>query len=149
MIRKAVMADAKSIQNLVNSFASNGEMLPVSINEIYEKILEFVVWEEDGKILGCCAMHPTWENLAEIRSVAVSKEAGRKGIGKAIVETSIQKAVDIGINEIFLLTYVPGFFRKLGFEEIEKELLPKKIWSDCLKCAKFPDCDEIAMKKVL
>jgi len=149
MIRKAVMSDAKNIQNLVNSFAKDGEMLPVSINEIYEKILEFVVWEEDGEILACSAMHPTWENLAEIRSVAVSSNAGKKGIGRAVVETSIQMAKDVGISEVFLLTYVPGFFGKLGFAEVEKELLPKKIWSDCLKCAKFPDCDEIAMKKTL
>ena len=80
MIRKAVMADAKHIQSLINSFAKTGLMLPVSINEIYEKILEFVVWDEDGQILGCCAMHPTWENLAEIRSVAVDANAFKKGI---------------------------------------------------------------------
>ena len=149
MIRKAVMADAKHIQSLINSFTKTGLMLPVSINEIYEKILEFVVWDEDGQILGCCAMHPTWENLAEIRSVAVDANAFKKGIGTAIVTAAMDKAREVGITDAFLLTYQPGFFGKLGFTELEKEHLPKKIWSDCLKCAKFPDCDEIAMKRKL
>jgi amino-acid N-acetyltransferase len=149
MIRKAVMADAKNIQNLVNSHAKVGLMLPVSINEIYEKILEFVVWDEEGEVLGCCAMHPTWENLAEIRSVAVSQFSVKKGIGTAVVESAMQMARQVGITDVFLLTYQPGFFGKLGFVETEKENLPKKIWSDCLKCAKFPDCDEIAMKRTL
>ncbi len=149
MIRKAVMSDAKNIQTLINSFAKTGLMLPVSINEIYEKILEFTVWDEDGQILGCCAMHPTWENLAEIRSVAVDSTCFKKGIGTAVVESAMQMARDVGITDAFLLTYQPGFFAKLGFSEIEKEFLPKKIWSDCLKCAKFPDCDEIAMKRTL
>ncbi|MGE4266085.1 MAG: N-acetyltransferase [Deferribacterales bacterium] len=149
MIRKAVMSDAKNIQTLVNTHAKEGLMLPVGINEIYEKILEFVVWDEGGEILGCCAMHPTWENLAEIRSVAVSKYSIKKGIGTAVVESAMQMARDVGITDAFLLTYQPVFFGKLGFVEIEKENLPKKIWSDCLKCAKFPDCDEIAMKRKL
>lgn len=141
------MKDAKSIQNLVNSFAKDGEMLSLGINEIYEKILEFVVWEEDGVVVGCCALHPTWDDLAEIRSVAVNPTIGKRGIGKALVERSIETATMLGIDKVFLLTYVPGFFGKLGFTEVEKEELPKKIWSDCLKCTKFPDCDEIAMMK--
>lgn len=149
MIRKAVMSDAKHIQALINNFAKTGLMLPVSINEIYEKILEFVVWDEGGQILGCCAMHPTWENLAEIRSVAVDQTCFKKGIGTAVVSAAMDKAREVGITDVFLLTYQPGFFGKLGFSELEKEHLPKKIWSDCLKCAKFPDCDEIAMKRKL
>jgi amino-acid N-acetyltransferase len=149
MIRKAVMADAKNIQNLVNNYARNGEMLSLSINDIYEKILEFVVWEENGEIIGCSALHPTWDDLAEIRSVAVKPDVKNKGVGKAIVERCIETAVELGISKVFLLTYVPGFFGKLGFTVVEKEELPKKIWSDCLKCSKFPDCDEIAMMKSL
>lgn len=143
------MADAKHIQSLINSFAKTGLMLPVSINEIYEKILEFIVWDEGGQILACCAMHPTWENLAEIRSVAVDQTCFKKGIGTAVVNAAMDKAREVGITDAFLLTYQPGFFAKLGFSELEKEHLPKKIWSDCLKCAKFPDCDEIAMKRKL
>jgi amino-acid N-acetyltransferase len=124
-------------------------MLPLSINEVYEKVLEFVVWEDNGTIVGCCAIHPTWDDLAEIRSVAVHPDVKKNGIGKALVERSIETAANLGITKVFLLTYVPEFFRKLGFSEVEKEMLPKKIWSDCLKCAKFPDCDEIAMMKQL
>lgn len=149
MIRKALMSDAKAIQTLVNTYAKGGEMLPLSINDVYEKILEFVVWDEDGQLLGCCAIHPTWDDLAEIRSVAVNPESKKNGIGRALVERSIETAQILGIKKVFLLTYVPGFFAKLGFTEVEKEELPKKIWSDCLKCAKFPDCDEIAMMKSL
>jgi len=149
MIRKAVMSDVKNIQALVNTYAKGGEMLSLSLNEIYERILEFVVWEEDGELMGCCAIHPTWEDLAEIRSVAVKSDSSRQGIGKALVERSIETARTLGIKKVFLLTYVPGFFGKLGFTELEKEQLPKKIWSDCLKCSKFPDCDEIAMIKPL
>lgn len=149
MIRKAVMADAKSIQNLVNAYAKDGEMLHLSINEVYERILEFVVWDEGGEILGCCAIHPTWEDLAEIRSVAVKLDTKMKGVGRLLVERSVETAYSLGIKKVFLLTYVPDFFRKLGFSEVEKEELPKKIWSDCLKCVKFPDCDEIAMMKSL
>lgn len=149
MIRPAVMSDVKSIQTLVNYYAKDGEMLSLSLNDIYEKILEFVVWEEGGEIIGCCALHPTWEDLAEIRSIAVRSDIGKKGVGKALVEKSLETAVTLGISKVFLLTYVPGFFSKLGFEEVEKEQLPKKIWSDCLKCTKFPDCDEIAMIKTL
>ena len=147
MIRKALMSDAKAIQTLVNTYAKGGEMLPLSINEVYEKILEFVVWEEECVLLGCCAIHPTWEDLAEIRSVAVHPDSKKQGIGKALVEQCVGTAKNLGIKKVFLLTYVPGFFGKLGFSEVEKEQLPKKIWSDCLKCAKFPDCDEIAMIK--
>ena len=149
MIRKDVMDDAKAIQTLVNTYEKDGEMLPLSINDIYEKILEFVVWDDGGELLGCCAIHPTWEDLAEIRSVAVNPNSKKNGIGRALVERSIETAQILGISKVFLLTYVPGFFGKLGFTEVEKEELPKKIWSDCLKCAKFPDCDEIAMIKKL
>lgn len=126
MIRKALMSDAKGIQTLVNTYAKGGEMLSLSINDVYEKILEFVVWEEEGKLLGCCAIHPTWEDLAEIRSVAVNPESKKGGIGRALVERSIETAEILGIKKVFLLTYVPGFFAKLGFTEVEKEELPKK-----------------------
>jgi len=149
MIRQAVMSDVKSIQKLVNSYAKQGEMLQLSLNEIYEKIFEFVVWEEEGLIRGCCALHPAWEDLAEIRSLAVDSTFHKKGVGKNLVEYCINRASEFGIKNIFALTYKPEFFKKLGFDEISKDQLPKKIWSDCLKCPMFPDCDEIAMMKRL
>jgi len=149
MIRKANIKDSKNIQALVNAYAKNGEMLPLSLNDIYENILKFVVWEEDGELLGCVAMHPTWEDMAEVRSIAVAAKAKGRGIGYKLVEVCMDMAREIGMEKIFLLTYVPDFFRKLGFELTDKENLPKKIWADCLKCTKFPDCDEIAMIKEL
>ncbi|GAB1534652.1 N-acetyltransferase [Geovibrio sp. ADMFC3] len=145
MLRKATLADTRKIQKLVNSYASKGEMLPVSISEICERILEFIVWEENGELLGCCAMHPSWEDLVELRSIAVAEHASRHGIGKAMVEKVMEMSRTIGAKKIFLLTYKAHFFAKFGFQEVEKDTLPKKIWSDCLKCAKFPDCDETAM----
>jgi amino-acid N-acetyltransferase len=145
MIRAAQTEDAHRIQFLVNHFAAKGEMLTLSLNEIYEKIFEFLVWEEDDIVKGCCAIHPTWENLAEIRSLAVEESQVGKGIGKKLVIKCIEKAKKIGVNQVFALTYQVDFFKKLGFKEITKEELPQKIWTDCLKCVKFPNCDENAV----
>ncbi|WP_022850018.1 N-acetyltransferase [Limisalsivibrio acetivorans] len=145
MIRKARLGDARNIQKLINSYAEAGEMLPVSLSEIIERILEFVVYDEKDEILGCCAIHPSWEDLAEIRSVAVKRGCIKKGIGRLMVEECLSVASELGVKTVFLLTYQPGFFEKFGFEVVEKDTLPRKIWSDCLKCTKFPDCDEIAM----
>lgn len=145
MIRNALMADVKEIQTLVNTFAREGQMLTLSLNEIYERIFEFMVWEHEGRIIGCCALHPSWEDLAEIRSLAVDPNVQQSGIGRQLVEQQMERAKALGICKVFALTYKPGFFEKLGFRVLEKDQLPKKIWTDCLKCAKFPDCDEIAV----
>ncbi|MGA1862661.1 N-acetyltransferase [Deferribacter thermophilus] len=147
MVRNAKMQDAKAIQQLVNSYAKDGLMLTLSINEIYENILKFLVYEEEDRVIGCCALYPSWEDLAEIRSLAVEKNVHKRGIGRLLVEKCIEKAREIGIKKVFALTYQVEFFKKLGFEVVDKNDLPKKIWSDCLKCCKFPDCDEFAMIK--
>jgi amino-acid N-acetyltransferase len=146
MIRKATLADTRQIQKVVNAYAAKGEMLPLAISEICERILEFFVWEEEGEILGCCAMHPSWEDLVELRSIAVTEAGAKKGIGTALVKSVLETSKEIGAKKIFLLTYKPDFFSKFGFIIVEKDTLPKKIWSDCLKCTKFPDCDETAMQ---
>lgn len=145
MIRSAKIPDVKEIQNLVNFHAKKGEMLSLSLSEIYERIFEFDVFEENSQILGCCALHPSWEDLAEIRSLAVKEEFIGKGIGKQLVENALRRAKDLGIKKVFALTYKLEFFKKLGFYEVPKDTLPKKIWSDCLKCPLFPDCEEIAV----
>lgn len=145
MIRSAKIPDAKEIQNLVNFHAKKGEMLSLSLSEIYERIFEFDVFEENSQILGCCALHPLWEDLAEIRSLAVKEEFMGKGIGKRLVENALRRAKDLGIKKVFALTYKLEFFKKLGFYEVPKDTLPRKIWSDCLKCPLFPDCEEIAV----
>jgi amino-acid N-acetyltransferase len=124
-------------------------MLPRSLNEIYENIRDFFVCDNKGEIIGTSALHILWENLAEIRSLAVSKECQDKGIGKRLLERCLKEAKALGVKRVFALTYNPVFFRKFGFKEIDKNTLPQKIWGDCLKCPKFPKCEEVAVIKVL
>ncbi|RLA78253.1 MAG: N-acetyltransferase [Deltaproteobacteria bacterium] len=149
MIRKAKIAEAKTIQKLINSFAKEGKLLPRSLSEIYDNLRDFFVFEEDGRILGVCALHICWEDLAEIRSLAVQEDAWRKGVGRQLVEACLKEAKELGVKKVFLLTYIPSFFRKLGFSEVDKATLPHKIWGDCLRCPKFPYCDEVALLKTL
>jgi len=149
LIRKAKIAEAKTIQKLINSFAKEGKLLPRSLSEIYDNLRDFFVFEEDGRILGVCALHICWEDLAEIRSLAVQEDAGRKGVGRQLVEACLEEAKELGVKKVFLLTYIPSFFRKLGFSEVDKATLPHKIWGDCLRCPKFPHCDEVALIRTL
>jgi len=144
-IRKALISDIKIIHKLVNEFARKGEMLPRSLNELYENLRDFYVAEENSEIKGMCALHILWEDLAEIRSLAVKSEHQKKGIGSMLVKRSLQEAKRLGIKRIFVLTYLPEFFRRFGFKEIDKSKLPQKIWGDCIKCPKFPECDESAL----
>ena len=145
MIRKAQIADVKDIQKLLMTFANRGDMLSRSLSELYESLRDFYVVEEDGVILGAAALHIVWEELAEVRSVAVSEDAGRSGIGSRLVQACIAEAREIGLKRIFCLTYKPAFFAKHGFRLVDKAELPHKVWGDCIKCPKFPDCDENAM----
>lgn len=145
MIRKAQIADVKEIQKLLMTFANRGDMLSRSLSELYESLRDFYVVEEDGVLLGAAALHIVWEDLAEVRSVAVTEDAGRKGIGSRLVQACIAEARDIGLKRIFCLTYKPDFFAKHGFLLVDKAELPHKVWGDCIKCPKFPDCDENAM----
>ncbi|HIJ87127.1 MAG TPA: N-acetyltransferase [Desulfuromonadales bacterium] len=145
MIRKAQIADVKNIQKLLMTFANRGDMLSRSLSELYESLRDFYVVEEDGVLLGTSALHIVWEDLAEVRSVAVVEDSGRKGIGSRLVQACIAEARQIGLNRIFCLTYKPDFFAKHGFRLVDKSELPHKVWGDCIKCAKFPDCDENAM----
>ncbi len=145
MLRKAKISDATRIQQLVNHYAEQGDLLPRPLNEIYEGIRDFVLWEQDGLIVGTCALHVAWEGLAEVRSLAVVKKFQGRGIGKALVTACLEEAKALEVERVFALTYKPAFFQKLGFKEAEKSNFPQKIWTDCLKCAKFPDCDETAV----
>jgi amino-acid N-acetyltransferase len=145
MLRKAEIKDVKEIQKLLTHFANRGDMLSRSLSELYEAIRDFYVCEEAGRLLGTAALHIVWEDLAEVRSVAVSEEAGRKGIGTELVRACIDEAREIGLKRVFCLTYKPNFFGKFGFRVVDKSELPHKVWGDCMKCVKFPDCDEIAM----
>ncbi len=144
-IRKATVSDIKLIHKLINEFAKKGEMLPRSLNELYENIRDFLIAEDNNEIKGVCALHILWEDLAEIRSLAVKKESHKKGIGSLLVKKCLKEAKKLGVNKVFVLTYIPEFFKKTGFRELDKSKLPQKIWGDCIKCPKFPECDEVAL----
>ena len=145
MLRKAQIRDVKEIQKLLTFFAGRGDMLSRSLSELYEALRDFYVYEEDEHLLGTAALHIVWEDLAEIRSVAVSEDAGRKGVGTKVVQACIDEAKELGLKRVFCLTYKPDFFGRFGFRVVDKSELPHKVWGDCMKCVKFPDCDEIAM----
>jgi amino-acid N-acetyltransferase len=145
MLRKAQIKDVKEIQKLLTFYASRGDMLSRSLSELYEALRDYFVVEENGVLLGTAALHIVWEDLAEVRSVAVSEDVGRKGVGTRVVQACIDEAREIGLKRVFCLTYKPLFFAKFGFTVVDKSQLPHKVWGDCIKCVKFPDCDEIAM----
>ena len=149
MIRKAKIRDIKEIQELIGYFAKRDVMLPRSLNELYENIRDFWVYEEQGKLVGCAALHISWDNLAEVKCLAVAKHKQKKGLGRDLVIACLAEAQVLGAKKIFVLTYKPEFFKKLGFKKIKHEALPHKIWAECINCCKFPNCQEIALLKVL
>jgi len=147
LIRKANVTDVKKIQKLINYYAKRDKMLPRSLNELYENIRDFVVYAEGNKIDGCCALHVDWEDLAEIKCLAIAKGKSGKGIGSKLLGHCMKEAKAIKVKKVFALTYVPEFFEKAGFKMVDKSELPHKIWSECIKCIYFPGCKEIAMMK--
>ena len=149
MIRKATLEDVETIQKLVNYHAERGEMLPKSLGDTCDNIRDFFIYEAGGVARGCCALHVTWVDLAEIRSLAVAIEAQGKGLGKELLDACLEDALRLTIKKVFALTYKPGFFQKMGFRQIEKSELPHKVWLECVKCVKFPDCDEVAVIRTL
>lgn len=148
-LRKARIGDVPQIHTLVNSFAGRGEMLGRSRSELYEGIRDFFVVDDAGVILGCSALHINWEDLAEVRSLAVTPDHQGKGMGRRLVEACVEEARSLGIGRVYALTYRAGFFEGLGFKKVPKETLPQKVWGDCLKCPQFPNCDEDAVIREL
>ncbi|MGP8079342.1 MAG: N-acetyltransferase [Dehalococcoidales bacterium] len=144
-MEKANISEVPRIHKLVNSFAGRGEMLARPLSEIYENIRDFVVVRKGKRIIGCAALHVLWSDLAEIKSVAVDEKMQRQGIGTVLVTACLRDAEELGITTVFCLTYKPKFFEKLGLKEVEKMTLPQKIWTECYRCSKFPNCDETAM----
>jgi len=147
MIRKANLKDAKKIQEMINYYANQDEMLPRSISEIYENIRDIFVYVEKGKIYGCVRLHICWENLAEIKSLAVSKSRWGMGIGTKLVKACLDEARKLKIKKLFALTYKPDFFKKLNFKRVSKTTLPHKVWNECINCPKFPNCEEVPLTR--
>jgi len=145
VVRKARATDVPAMQTLVAHFAARGELLPRSLNEMYQHLRDFFVAEVDGEIAGVCGLSLYWEDLAEIRTLAVHEAHGGMGLGSALVTACLQEAGALGVGRVFALTYRPGYFERFGFRTIDKRELPQKIWRDCIKCAKFACCDEIAL----
>lgn len=143
--RKAKIDDVGSLHRLINELADLGLMLPRSLSILYESIREFTIVEEDGVFVGGGALHIIWEDLAEIRALALKPDFHGKGIGKQLVDELIKEAIELGIPQVFALTYQVDFFIKCGFGEITKEKMPQKVWKDCINCPKFPNCDEVAV----
>jgi len=149
MIRKAILQDARQIHRLLLTYAKDGLVLSRSLMEIFEAIRDFYVFVEGDRVVGAAALNICWEDLAEVRSLVVDESFAGRGIGKHLVEACLSEARTLGIGRVFALTYQQAFFEKLGFSVIEKSELPQKIWGDCIKCAKFPECDEVALSRFL
>jgi amino-acid N-acetyltransferase len=144
-VEKARIPDVPQIHQLINRFAGKGEMLPRPLSELYEDVRDFFVIREGEQVVACAALHVSWSDLAEIRSVAVAEDSQRKGLGDQLVATCLKEAAELGIATIFCFTYQPEFFRRQKFADIDKMELPRKVWTDCFRCPKFPNCDETAL----
>ena len=144
-VEKATIEDVAAMHRLINYFADKDEMLPRPLSDIYESIRDYFVIRHGGRVTGCAALHVMWSDLAEVKSVAVAEENQRQGIGSQLVEACLSEARILGLPTVFCLTYKPEFFQKFGFSEVDKMELPRKVWTECYHCSKFPDCDEVAL----
>ena len=147
--RKPTFKDVEAIHKLVNDYADKGQMLARSRNVLYETLRDMVIAEEGGRVVGVGGLHLVWDELAEVRALAVAPELAGRGVGSTLVAKLTEEARELGVRTLFTLTYQDGFFAKQGFNVIEKEKLPHKVWKECINCPKFPNCDEIAMMKEL
>jgi len=148
-IRSARISDVKAIHQLINYYANRKEMLPRSLNDIYENLPEFVVAEVDKKLVGCCALHIAWEDLAEVKALAIRPDYQGKGLGSRLVRECEKRAKKYEIRRVFALTFKPKFFQKLSYQIISRDELPHKIWGECIHCPMFPDCGEVPVRKNL
>ena len=145
-IRPARVGDVPAIHDLIRTFADRKLMIRRSLGELYESIREFLVaTDDDGQIIGCVALHVFWEDLAELKCLAVSEHAQRRGVGRKLVDACWNGARELEIKSVFTLTYVAEFFEHCGYHRIDKADLPHKIWNECVRCPLFPNCNEIAL----
>ena len=148
-VRNAKIPDARAISALINCYAEHDKMLFRSLAEIYENLQMFLVAEEDDTVVGCCALEIIWSDLAEIKSLAVAPAHKGRGLGRALVEATVEQARELGVPRVFALTLEPRFFEHIGFAVVPKEDLPMKVWSDCARCPKQQECDETAVARSL
>ncbi|MFC1957962.1 N-acetyltransferase [Chloroflexota bacterium] len=144
-VEKAKISDAPQMHKLINDFANKGEMLARPLSEIYENIRDYFVIREDERVIACAALHVNWSDLAEVKSVAVAEDNQRQGVGDRLMEACLEEAKELGIPTVFCLTYKPAFFERFGFLQVDKMELPQKVWNECYRCPKFPNCDEVAL----
>lgn len=144
-VQPAAVTDAAAIHALINGYARKGEMLPRTMAEVYENLRDFSVVRDGDTLMACGALHIMWDDLAELRSLAVEEARQRQGLGQLLVWAHLQEARDLGLRTVFALTYRPGFFERLGFHQADVMTLPRKVWNECYRCPKFPTCNEIAV----
>lgn len=144
-VEKASITDVPQMHKLINYFADKGEMLSRPLSEIYEDIRDYFIIKDGERVIACAALHVNWSDLAEIRSVAVAEDSQGQGVGDRLIRACLKDAKKLGIPTVFCLTYKPGFFEKFGFTQVDKMELPQKIWNECYRCSKFPNCDEVAL----
>ena len=144
-VDRARVSDAPSIHQMISHFADKGEMLPRALSEIYEDIRDYFVVRKGSQVIACAALHVTWVDLAEIRSLAVDEKEQNQRIGSLLIQACLEEAKELGIPRVFCLVRKPAFFEKHGFKLIDKMELPQKVWVECYRCPKFPNCDEVAL----
>ncbi|MFC2044196.1 N-acetyltransferase [Chloroflexota bacterium] len=144
-VEKARISDVPQIHRLINYFAEKGEMLARPLSEIYESIRDYFVIRDGERVIACSSLHVSWSDLAEIKSLAVAEDSQQHGIGERLIAACLKEAEELGIITVFCLTYKTAFFKKYGFSQIDKMKLPHKVWNECYRCPKFPNCDEVAL----
>jgi len=148
-VRTGGVDDVDAIHALLQPFAESHIILPRTRDDIFQHLQEFLVAIYDGELVGVTAVHIYGSNLAEVRSLVVREDMHGHGIGRLLIEGCERWAMQLGVARIFALTYVPAFFAVLGYSRVQRESLPHKVWTVCVHCAKFSDCDEIAVEKRL
>ncbi len=145
LIRKARIQDVVLMHRLINELADQGDMLPRALSDIYENLRDYYVAEMEERMVACCALHICWEDLGEVRSLAVVGTLRRLGLGRALVNRCLAEARELGLARVFTLTLKPEFFERTGFRRVDVSHLPRKVWGECFHCPKFPNCDEVAL----
>jgi amino-acid N-acetyltransferase len=144
-VDRAKVSDAISVHQMISHFADKGEILPRALSEIYEDIRDYFVVRKGNQVIACAALHVTWVDLAEIRSLAVDEKEQNQQIGSLLIQACLEEVKELGIPRVFCLVRKPAFFEKHGFKLIDKMELPQKVWAECYRCPKFPNCDEVAL----